>query len=58
MQLFVKKFQDLMEDLKLTVEEVQQQVENAESVCRSSAKNIELMNDRYNRCQGELAQLQ
>ena len=47
-----------MEDLRLTVEEVQQQVENAESVCRSSAKNIELINDRYNRRQGKRAQLQ
>ena len=42
----------------LTVEEVQQQVENAEAACRSSAKNIELMNDRYNKHQGKLAQLQ
>lgn len=42
----------------LTVEEVQQQVENAEAACRSTADNIESMNDRYNGHQGKLAQLQ
>lgn len=42
----------------LTVEEVQQQVELAEVACRSTAQTIESMNDRYNRHQGNLAQLQ
>lgn len=45
-------------DGERTVEEVQQLVENAEADCRSTAKNIESMNERYNRHQGRLAQLQ
>lgn len=42
----------------LTVEEVQEQVENAEAACRTTSNSIESMNDRYNGHQGKLAQLQ